>query len=145
MCNKENNKKVQDNLEAVGLGVSDKADFIISENIFKDRHLVGTINDQPFLLDYKDIKLIESYGPEVSAYYKDQTTPYQLDQKLYQLEKGLVAKGLIRINKSQIINIRHIQEIIPHVGQKFLLELKNKQEVYVNRSYYKSFKDYLNL
>ena len=70
---------------------------------------------------------------------------YRIKDKLYQLEEELAAEGFIRINKSEIVNILHIREIVPWFNGRLLLKLDNKREVEVSRSYAGNFKDFLGL
>lgn len=69
----------------------------------------------------------------------------RIKSKIYELEASLLDKGFIRINKSMIVNIMSVAEIVPWFGSRLLLKLKNNREVEVSRNYVKSFKEYLEL
>lgn len=140
-------KHKQDQLAAAlkhaGFELSDDADYMITEN----DHLTNLIHETKPLqhLSLEHIAFIEAYGRDVFAYDIKRDCQYALKETLYQLEDRYATKGFIRVNKSQIVNIRHINKITPGLGQKLFLTLSNQMIIDVNRTYYKAFKAYLNM
>lgn len=106
-------------------------------------HLIGQLEENYEIINYQDIILFEAQNSIIYALTKDKK--YRLKEKLYQLEEELAAEGFVRINKSEIINILHIKEIVPWFNGRLLLKLDNKKEVEVSRSYAGDFKNYLGL
>lgn len=70
----------------------------------------------------------------------------EIRKKLYTLEKELVEKGFVRVNKSLLLNVLAIREIIPWFGGRLLLKLKSgSKEIEVSRNYVRSFKEFLGM
>lgn len=70
---------------------------------------------------------------------------YIVKYKLYQLEERL-AKHFIRINKSEIVNIRMIERIVPMFKGKLILYLQGYKTPFdLSRNYAKEFKERLGI
>ena len=106
-------------------------------------HLIGQLDENYEIVNYKDIILFEAQNSII--YARANNKKYRVKEKLYQLEEELAAEGFVRINKSEIVNILHIKEIVPWFNGRLLLKLDNKREVEVSRSYAGDFKDFLGL
>jgi len=106
-------------------------------------HLIGQLDENYEILNYKEIILFEAQNSII--YASTNNKKYRIKDKLYQLEEELAAEGFIRINKSEIVNILHIKEIVPWFNGRLLLKLYNKREVEVSRSYAGDFKNFLGL
>lgn len=107
-------------------------------------HLTGQTGDNYELISYQEIILLETETGDIYA----RTTKgrdYRIKEKLYELEDLLSGEGFIRINKSNIVNILHINEIVPWFNGRLLLKLNNGKEVEVSRSYAGDFKEFLGL
>lgn len=105
--------------------------------------IIGQNQDSYEIIDYKDIILFEAQDNYV--YSITTTKKYRVKEKLYQLEETLSADGFIRINKSYIVNILYINEIVPWFNGRLLLKLGNKREVEVSRNYANGFKEFLGM
>lgn len=68
-----------------------------------------------------------------------------IKMKLYEVEALLKDKHFIRVSKYALVNINRIDYIKPAMNSKLILLMKNGDEVEVNRHYYKTFKETLNL
>ncbi|SIQ77033.1 LytTR family DNA-binding domain-containing protein [Halanaerobium kushneri] len=106
-------------------------------------HLIGQLDENYEIINYQDIILFEAQNSII--YARTKAKKYRLKEKLYQLEDELAAEGFIRINKSEIVNIIHIKEIVPWFNGRLLLKLDIKKEIEVSRSYAGDFKKYLGL
>ncbi len=106
-------------------------------------HLIGQLDENYEILNYKEIILFEAQNSII--YARTDAKKYRVKEKLYQLEEELAAEGFVRINKSEIVNIIHIREIVPWFNGRLLLKLDSKKEVEVSRSYAADFKEYLGL
>lgn len=80
------------------------------------------------------------------VYCESEKSKVEVKKKLYELEEELAHKGFIRVNKSYIVNILKIKEIIPWFSGRLLLRFKSqKEDVTVSRNYVKSFKNFLGI
>ncbi len=71
---------------------------------------------------------------------------YEMNKKLYELESILTHKGFVRVNKSNVVNIMKVNEIIPWFGGRLLLTFKGiADEIQVSRHYVSYFKEFLGL
>ena len=107
-------------------------------------HLTGQAGDNYELISYQDIILLETEAGNIYA-RTAKGRDYRIKEKLYELEESLAGEGFIRINKSNIVNVLHINEIVPWFNGRLLLKLNNTKEVEVSRSYAGDFKDFLGL
>lgn len=128
-------KKLQD----VGFIITDDADFTLREDNFVPKSFVGNKNGSIKVVEIIDIILIESYGREVNMItLKD---VYNIKEKLYEIEESYQSLGLIRINKSQIVNKKYIEKINPLLNSRIKLTLTNRQVLIVSRTYIDKFKE----
>jgi len=80
---------------------------------------------------------------EVYAILRD--AKFRVRHKLYEVEEMLQDKYFIRVSKYALVNINKIEYIKPAFNSKLLLVMKNGDQVEVNRRYYKTFKQTLDL
>lgn len=70
----------------------------------------------------------------------------KIKYKLYQLEEGLLPNSFIRINKSEIVNIKKIKSISPMFKGNLLIYIDScKMPLDISRNYVKSFKERLGI
>lgn len=72
------------------------------------------------------------------------TAKYTGTRRLYEFE-ALLGSGFMRISKSTLVNLRHLDYMEPTLGGLMLLVLKNGCKDYISRKYLPSFKKYLGL
>lgn len=97
---------------------------------------------QPLLLS--DILFFRSCGNILYAHTEQQA--YEIKHKLFEMEKLIACENFIRVNKSNIINVLKIKEIIPWFGGRILLRFTASEErIEVSRNYVKDFKQFLNM
>lgn len=142
-CSKENEERLRHALESAGFQIAEDGDFMVSENNSPKDYLMGRQDESYEVIPIIEIYYIEAFGKEVIAHTKK--NQYILSDKLYQLEEQLSQQGFLRVNKSQLINIKQIMEINPWFGQKYNIIMKNKASINVNRIYYKHFRDYFGI
>ena len=112
------------------------------EEIVKNSHwIIGIRNDVEEKVLLKNIIYIEGFSKE--AYFYTNDNEYMIKETLYKLEEQLNKYGFVRINKSFIVNIFHIEEIIPDIHYRYCLHMSNKNVLVLNRSYVKAFKNKL--
>ncbi|MBN1600293.1 MAG: LytTR family transcriptional regulator [Chitinispirillaceae bacterium] len=106
--------------------------------------VMGKKNDSYHPLTYSTICYFFAQGNTVLC--RTDAEQYEVNKKLYLLEAELLSRGFLRINKSVIINVIWIAEIIPWFGGKLLLKVKMiKDELEVSRNYVPAFKNFLGL
>lgn len=103
--------------------------------------LVGVIDGEKYFLQVESIYYMDTVDKRVYAYTRDKV--YQLHYSLAQLEEMLWDYGYIRINKSNLVNIFRIQNIKPEANMRVGAIFDNGEKLYINRSYKKSFQEYL--
>lgn len=101
------------------------------------------------ILKKDDIRIIKELGEieyfsassnEVFAHFDNKS--YSVKFKLYELE-SFSEKGFIRISKSCIVNVKYIKHIEPEFSGNYLIVTKQGEKLVVSRSYFKSFKEYI--
>ncbi len=70
---------------------------------------------------------------------------YRVKEKLYELEEKLPNSSFIRVNKSSIVNISSVKQIIPWFDRRLILRFDNSREVEVARRQVKKFKEFLGM
>ncbi len=122
------------------------------------RQLVDTVNsDRPslsgrpadedlddgeeILLDPGDIYYLDHIDRKLFAYTKNGV--FRLMNTLASCEEMLWNYGFVRVSKSNLINIYKIKQLKPDLNMKVYASFDNGERICVNRSYKKSFNDYL--
>ncbi len=111
-----------------------------SQSPISSKHIVGKSDDKFAMVAYENIKYFSASSNDV-YFHADQT--YTCKPKLYELEQVLKDRGFVRINKSEIVNIKQVREIIPWFNSRLNLVLSDNTEVMVTKTYTKSFKEYI--
>lgn len=105
--------------------------------------IVGKKGDKYEIVNFEKIMYFEAEGNDVYC-----CTPNEkliVKNKLYELEGSLLEMGFIRINKSIIVNILALKEVIPWFDSRFILKLQNNTQLEVSKKFSKSFKEFLRL
>lgn len=97
--------------------------------------------EEKVLLDMNAIYYVDSVDKRLFAYTKEQV--YRLSGNLQLLEAELADYGYVRINKSNLVNIYKIHKIKPEANMRVMAILDNGEKLYINRSYKRSFQNYL--
>lgn len=91
-----------------------------------------------------DILFFKADGNYLFAHTERQA--FEMKQKLFEMEKIISRKNFIRVNKSYIVNILAIKEIIPWFGGRLLLRFGGSEErIEVSRNYVQDFKQFLGM
>jgi DNA-binding LytR/AlgR family response regulator len=95
-------------------------------------------------LKLEDILFFRSSGNSLFAHTEHHA--YEMKQKLFEMEKLISCDNFIRVNKSNIINVLKIKEIIPWFGGRLLLRfISSDERIEVSRNYVKDFKQFLDM
>ncbi len=105
--------------------------------------ITGYALDRYTLMDVKDVLYLEVYGTELRCRTIDQM--YNLKRTLSYYEQKYKSRGIVRINKSQLVNMLAVKEIVPWFNSRLVLVLENGRELEVSRHYTKVLKELLEL
>ncbi len=93
------------------------------------------------ILDPKDIDYLDHIERKLFAYTKDGV--FRIMETLSTCEEILWNYGFVRVSKSNLINIYRIKRLKPDVNMKVYAYFENGERICINRSYKKSFNEYL--
>ncbi|MFN8396947.1 MAG: LytTR family DNA-binding domain-containing protein [Bacteroidia bacterium] len=97
--------------------------------------------DRYKLIDYTDVILIEVEERNTVLYTRDKS--YTLNQTLDYFEKKLPTDRFLRVNRSSLIGLEHVQEIVIWFGNRFKIILTNGKDVISSREKSKILKQVL--
>ena len=141
--NKETKKQLEEMFEKNGFEITEEADLIITEEDPVIDILIGRIDEVYYPIKTESIILIESFGHDIFCVTEE--GKFKIKEKLKYLEYTLDSNQFIRINKSMIINKNKIKSMSTTVGLKFKIILVQNKVVYVNRTYYYIFKEFIGI
>lgn len=121
--------------------ISNEITEFINEYKLLDNKIWGTLNKESYIINPIDIYYIETIDNKVFAYTNNNV--YELNQKLYTLEKILPSKYFFRASKSMIINISKIISIKSLLNGRMQAKLDNDENVIISRSNVILFKEKL--
>ncbi|MEG2985009.1 MAG: LytTR family DNA-binding domain-containing protein [Paraclostridium sp.] len=110
--------------------------------LYKKSNIMGKNIDEnkDIKVDDKDVIYFETYGRDVCFTTIDNEL-LVIKTSMKKLEDILISRNyFVKVSKSIIININHIQEINYHSNMRFQVLLTNGYKQLVNRSYFKDFK-----
>lgn len=106
--------------------------------------VVGKKDDSFEIIQLTDISHFEADNNDTFCVAKSKK--YEVKKKLYEIENAFSGKGFVRVNKSFVVNILKINEIIPWFGGRLLLKMKDSDtEIEVSRSNVSFFKKYIDM
>ncbi len=119
--------------------------FISQDKIATDQteQITGFSNNKYTIINRNDIYIIESNSGKLICFTKEEQ--YEIKGTLYYYEELLGRLGIIRINKSQLVNMYNVKEIIPWFNSRLVLGMFNGTEVEVSKLYSKLLRKTLDL
>ena len=96
---------------------------------------------EAILLDPKEIYYLDHIDRKLFAYTKNGV--FRLMNTLASCEEMLWNYGFVRVSKSNLINIYKIKQLKPDLNMKVYASFDNGERICINRSYKKSFNEYL--
>ena len=138
---KENKKFEEDminvNIEfSSNININDFKEYIEKYN---KQELLGRVNNELVQINYKDVIIF--YSDKKNNYCKTKAGEYIVKDKLYNIET--YSNDFVRISKSRIVNIRHINSFnIGEIG-KIIVELDDGTREVISRRKVKDVLNYL--
>ncbi len=128
--------KLRDNSKAVSASGVAPMDRLGKICVSKD--------DKLYIKSIDDIIFFEAKNKTVKVVCEQDE--YTCQYTLKELEEWLPKEGFVRVHKSFIVNLNHVEEIVPWFNYTIRLTMRGRDdEVIVNRSYVKAFKSLLNI
>ncbi len=109
----------------------------------EDHTLTGLLNDRYTMITIEDINFIEAQSSMV--YCHTEEAKYTIKKTLSYYENELKSQGIIRINKSQLVNMRKVKEIVPWFNSRLVFILDTGIELEVSKVYSKSIRKLLSI
>jgi DNA-binding LytR/AlgR family response regulator len=116
--------------------IKDLLQYVNSRSILNGKTDRGQTRVMP-----QEIYYIESVDKKTFLYLEKEVV--QIEHSLQELESLLGSSGLVRINKSILVNIYHIRKVNADINMRLCLVMENSEKLSVNRTYKKSFMKYL--
>lgn len=143
-CNKEAYTKIKQMFKENGFEICNDANFLFTEIGFKKESIRAyDSSGETNIIDVNDIIIIETSDYKNIVKTSCETLLY-VYEKLYYFEADHFSHLLIRVNKSQIINLKHIIKVSFMVNSRLKLTMRNREIVYVTRTYIRIFKNVFN-
>lgn len=115
----------------------------VREDMHFTNTLIGLSENKFAVMEPRDILYLEA-GPEgIMAYTK--SNRYSIKETLQYYENIWAAKGFIRVNKSQLVNLLHVKEIIPWFNSRYVLRMDNNAELEVSKMFSKKLRNTLKI
>ncbi|MNT97295.1 Sensory transduction protein LytR [compost metagenome] len=86
---------------------------------------------------------MEAGADGLTAYTK--SNRYTVKETLQFYENLWASKGFIRINKSQLVNLLQVKEIIPWFNSRYVLRMDNNVELEVSKMFSKKLRNTLHI
>jgi two-component system response regulator LytT len=115
----------------------------IRRDIFYQNTVTGLSDNKFAVIEPKDILFLEAGQDGITAYTS--TKHYSMKETLQYYESVWIEKGFIRVNKSQLVNLLHVKEIVPWFNSRYVLRMNNKVELEVSKMYSKKLRSILKI
>ncbi|MGB5819245.1 MAG: LytTR family DNA-binding domain-containing protein [Saonia sp.] len=115
----------------------------IAETLVESSQIFIKDGEKCWLVRIGDILLFEIVGNYTRVFFRNEKP--MLYKSLNQVEEKLPPTSFFRANRQQIINVNHIQNVVPWFNGKLKLTMNNGEEVEVSRRQSYLFKDRMSL
>lgn len=115
----------------------------IRKDILYQKAVTGLSENKFAVIEPKDILYLEAGQDGIMAYTT--TKHYSMKETLQYYESLWIEKGFIRVNKSQLVNLLHVKEIVPWFNSRYMLRMNNKVELEVSKMYSKKLRSLLKI
>ncbi len=103
--------------------------------------VIGYEGDNIHRFRPSEVYYFEAVDNKVFLYCKKSVTESR--QKLYEIEETLCGAGFLRVSKSVVLNLSHIQYLSPAFSGRFEATLDNGEKVIISRQYVSELKKLL--
>ena len=103
-----------------------------------DKQLTGKKGDQIELIPVHHVIYIEAVDRKCFLY--TDTSCFESDFKLYELEEQLQSNGFFRISKSLLINLQEVKSIRSEYNRRLLVTMCNGEQIIASRKYAEQLK-----
>ncbi len=108
-----------------------------------DLTIIGFIEARKYIINTIDIYYFESVEEKIFCYTRDEV--YETKYRLYELESLLQSTPFVRVSRTMILNISKIKSFKSILSGRIECLLKNKEKVYISRTYVKDLKKKLGI
>lgn len=115
----------------------------VREDIHFLNTLTGLSENKFAVFEPRDVLYLEAGSEGIMAF--TMSKHYSVKETLQYYENMWAAKGFIRINKSQIVNLLHVKEIIPWFNSRYVLRMDNNAELEVSKMFSKKLRNTLKM
>ncbi len=122
-------------------GLSPEIEKIIAMLRMLDMQLTGRRDGETYLIDAARVLYIDTIDRKTFLYTKDEV--YETSLHLYELEQQLSKGGFFRINKSCIVNWRHIASLKSELDRRIRATMDNGEQLMISRQYAEGLKERL--
>ena len=116
---------------------------IISMIRVMDRKLTVKKDGEVFLLEIGDILYLEAMERKCFVY--TDSSVYESEAKLYELEQQLAASGFFRVSKSTLICLKHIKSLRADLNHRIGITMDNGEQLIASRLYADELRERLGL
>lgn len=113
--------------------ITPEIEKIITTLRMLNMQLTGAKDNEMFLIDIAEVLYIDTVDKKTFAYTKSEI--YELNLRLYEVEKQLVQFGFFRANKSCIINFKHIKSLKADIDRRIKVSMTNGEKLIISRQY----------
>lgn len=106
---------------------------IISMLRMLDMQLTGKKDEETHIIDAAKVLYIETVDKKTFIYTK--TDIYESELRLYELEERLLQAQFCRINKSCILNMKHIHSLKADIDRRIRVTMSNGEQLMISRQY----------
>lgn len=143
-CQADKKDKIKTMLQNGGFEISEQGEYEFIETDFYFQTLIDIDNEKnQCFIELSDVLYIDSSGRDTIIH--TEYGLFRINETLEKLERKLPPNDFSRISKSTIIRRTAIKKISPSFQMRFKLTVKNSDNVYVTRSYYYNFVNFINL
>ena len=103
----------------------------------------GKKDGKVYFLRAEDVLYFDTVDEKVFIYTADSV--YETMLKLFEIEERFTGTGMIRVNKSTILNLMKFNHVMPLVNGRIQAVLQNNEMIIISRQYVPSFKNKLGL
>lgn len=115
----------------------------IREEVPFKNTLTGLSENKFAVMEPRDVLYLEAGPDGIMAYTV--SNRYIIKETLQYYENLWGVQGFLRINKSQLVNLLHVKEIIPWFNSRYVLRMDNMTELEVSKMFSKKLRNTLKI